>query len=104
MRLTKTAYLFGEGELLGYDDFGRPVFGNPEKIPFKMEMEPYSQAKAEYDYGVFVAVQYRLFTKPDSRLKLNEEIEYKNKIYSVQEVKDYDKHYEVLIKFERDGS
>jgi hypothetical protein len=105
MRLTKTAYLYGEREIIGYGDFGRPIYGNPEKILFKMEIEPYSAEKAQYDYGTFVTAQYRLFTKPDSRLKLNEEIEYKGKIYSIADPpKDYDKHYEVLIKFESDVS
>lgn len=103
MRLSKTAFLFGEGELLGYDSYGRPIYGNPQKISFSMEIEPYSSEKASRDYGItVVSVQYRIFTKPDARLKLNEEIEYKGKVFSIQEVKDYDRHYEVLIKYERD--
>jgi hypothetical protein len=106
MRLSKTAYLFGEGELLGYDEFGRPVFGNPQKIPFSMEIEPYSSEKASRDYGIsVVSVQYRIFTKPDERLRLNEEIEYKNKVFSIADPpKDYDRHWEILIKYERDAS
>lgn len=100
MRLTKTAYLFGDkGEYLGRDSHGRPIYGDPKPdIPFKMEIEPFSPKLAETQYGVFVEVRYRLFTYPDSRLKLNKEFVFKETIYKITQIMDYEKHFEVLVK------
>lgn len=105
MKLTKTAYLFsGGGEIIGYDRDGRPIFSKPSpNIPFEMEWEPYGYKLAETQYGVFVEdIKFRMFTKPDERLILNTEFVYKHKVYSVREVLPYDKHYEILVRFERE--
>jgi phosphoribosylpyrophosphate synthetase len=104
MRLTKTAYLYGNAQVISYDEFGRPIYGDPQKIPFSFEKEPYSSEKAQRDYGVsVVSVQYRMFTNPDTSLQINKEIEYNGKVYSIADPpKDYDNHYEILIKYERD--
>jgi hypothetical protein len=101
MRLTKTVYLLGEGEevIVSYNDFGEPIYEMiPTRIPIQCEIEPYSSKLAENRYGIIVDVQYRLFTKPDERLKLGEKMEYKDKNYTITGVMDYDHHYEVLIK------
>jgi len=101
MRLTKTVYLLAEGEevLVGWNDFGEPIYETiPVRIPIQCEIEPYSSKLAENRYGIVVDVQYRLFTKPDARLKLGEKIEYRNENYTITGVMDYDRHYEVLIK------
>jgi hypothetical protein len=98
MRLTKTAYYYsGNGELLGYDGFGRPVYGEPEKLPFKMEIEPYSTELAKTQYGIFADVNYRMFTKPNSILTLGTTIIYRDEEFEIQKVWDYDRHYELLI-------
>jgi hypothetical protein len=101
MRLTKTVFLLGEGEeqIVGWNDFGEPIYETiPTKIPIQCEIEPYSSKLAENRYGIITEVQYRLFTKPDERLKLGEKIEYKDKNYTITGVMDYDRHFEVLIK------
>lgn len=101
MRLTKTVYLLQEGEeqIVDYNDFGEPIYETTyERIPVQCEIEPYSSKLAENRYGIIVDVQYRLFTKPDERLKLGEKIEYKDKNYTITGVMDFDKHYEVLMK------
>lgn len=101
MRNTKTVYLLvknGE-QLVGYNVFGEPIYeATFEKILIQCEIEPYSSKLAENRYGIVTDVQYRLFTKPDSRLKLGEKIEYKDKNYTVSGVMDFDRHYEVLMK------
>ncbi|MCG6796352.1 hypothetical protein [Geobacillus sp. YHL] len=100
MRLTKTVYLLGEGEevLVGFNDFNEPIYETiPTRIPIQCEIEPYSSKLAENRYGIIVDVQYRLFTKPDERLKLGEKIEY-DKNYTITGIMDFDRHYEVLIK------
>lgn len=84
------------------DSRGRPQYIDmPNKIPFKMEIEPYSIEKAGRDYGIVVVdVQYRIFTKPDDRIGVNAEIEYKGKMFVVTvPPKDYDNHWEILITY-----
>lgn len=99
MRLSKTAFYYsGKGELLGYDDWGRPLYGDPQQIPFQMEIEPYSSELAKTNYGITVEVNYRMFTNPDSNLKLGSEIKYREEEFEIQKVWDYDRHYELLIK------
>jgi hypothetical protein len=107
MRLTKTAYLFGEDKLLldengnpVKDPLGRPVVvpGKPD-IPFPMEWEPYSTELAKTQYGTFVeGINYRMFTYPDERLTLGTEFLYKDNTYQIREVKDFDRHYEILVQ------
>lgn len=98
MRLTKTAYIAGDRELVGYDQLGRPVYGEPVMIPFEMEIEPYSTELAKTQYGVFAEVNYRMFTNPNPNLTLGTEIIYRDEEFQIQKVWDYDKHFELLIK------
>ncbi|MBE2914743.1 hypothetical protein [Anoxybacillus flavithermus] len=101
MKLTKTVYLLVENseQIVGYNVFDEPIYETVfEKIPIKCDVEPYSSKMAENRYGIVTDVQYRLFTKPDSRLKLGEKIEYRNEKYIVTGVMDFDRHYEVLMK------
>ncbi|ARK30772.1 hypothetical protein [Halalkalibacter krulwichiae] len=102
MRLTKTLYIVTEenGQVIDYDPFGRPIYGDPETIksPFKGEVEPYSNTLAERTYGVFVEVTNRVFCKPNEDLKILSDIEYLEESYKVTEIMKYDKHYEVLIR------
>lgn len=100
MRLTKTAYILSEGEIIGYNAFDEPIFGEATTDPFFMEWEPFSTKLAESSYGVTVDVQYRMFTYPNEKLKINQDIVYQNKKYKITEVKDFDKHYEVLVRYE----
>jgi hypothetical protein len=101
MRLTKTVYLLIEGgeQIVGWNDFGEPIYETVfEKIPIRCEIEPYSSKLAENRYGILADVRYRLFTKPDARLKLGEKIEYRDENYTITGVMDFDRHYEVLMK------
>lgn len=106
MRLTKTAYLFGnEGQFIGNDPYsGRPIYADPKpEYPFVMEFEPYSADLAKVQYAINVVdIRYRMFTYPDERLTLNTEFVYKNKRYKIVYVMDYDMHYEVLISYEEE--
>jgi hypothetical protein len=101
MRLTKTVYLLVEGgkQIVDYNDFGEPIYETVfKRLPIRCEIELYSSKLAENQYGILADVKYRLFTKPDTRLKLGEKIEYRNENYTITGVMDYDRHYEVLIK------
>ncbi|KHF40706.1 hypothetical protein [Halalkalibacter okhensis] len=102
MRLTKTLYIVTEeqGEIIDYEQFGRPIYGDPEQIksPFKGEVEPYSNTLAERTYGVFVEVTNRVFCKPNKNLKILSDVEYLKEPYKVTEIMKYDKHFEVLIR------
>ncbi|MCI1590376.1 hypothetical protein [Heyndrickxia oleronia] len=99
MRLTKTAYYYGDkGEYLGNDQFGRPVYGDPKMYPFEMEIEPYSTELARTQYGIVVEVNYRLYTYPNTNLKLETKINYNGSKFMITKVWDYDRHYELLIK------
>lgn len=102
MRLTKTLYTIHEteGELIGYDPFGRPVYGDSqiEYRPFRGELEPYSSKLAETTYGLFVQVTNRLFCYPNSNILVGVKIRFNNEDYEVRECLRYDKHFEVLIR------
>ncbi|MGD6831432.1 hypothetical protein ACQCT5_04685 [Sutcliffiella halmapala] len=101
MRLPKTFYTIHEtrGEILGYDDFGRPYYQTEITYkPFKGESEPYSSKKAETNYGLFVDVSQRVFCRPNPDILIGAEIRYDDEVYTVNECLKYDKHFEVLIK------
>lgn len=101
MRLTKTVYFLEEdGErLVGYDWLNEPIYETVyTKVAILCEIEPYSSKLAENRYGIIADVQYRLFMKPDSRLKMGEKIEYQNENYTITGIMKYDKHFEVLMK------
>ncbi|WP_404443438.1 hypothetical protein LG307_14765 [Sutcliffiella horikoshii] len=102
MRTPKTFYTIHEteGELLGHDHLGRPVYGDPttEYRKFKGELEPYSSKLAETNYGLFVQVTNRLFCEPNPNILTTSQILYKDEIYTVTDYLQYDKHFEVLIK------
>lgn len=102
MRLPKIIYIIEEiqGELVGFDQLGRPIYGEPTilKTPISSEVEPFSSKLAETRYGVFVDVTNRVFCKPHEKIVLNQEIEFENEDYRITEVMKYDRHYEVLIK------
>ena len=101
MRLTKTVYFFEEdGEVLvGYDWLNEPIYEKTyKKTSIECEIEPYSSKLAENTYGIIADVQYRLFMKPDERLKMGETIEYQNENYTITGIMKYDKHFEVLMK------
>jgi len=102
MRLTKTIYAIEEveGEIIGYDDFGRPIYGDSTivRTPIECEVEPYSNELAKTRYGVFVDATQRVFCKPNEKVLLTASMEYENEEYQVAEYMDYGRHYEVLIK------
>ncbi|WP_243356873.1 hypothetical protein [Bacillus litorisediminis] len=99
MRLTQTAYLFGEyGELIGYDDWDRPVYGDPlPEIPFLMELEPFIPELAKTQYGIFVEVRYRMFTEPNESLNLNTEFVFNGQRLKITEVLKYKRHFECMV-------
>ncbi|MDX5474510.1 MAG: hypothetical protein LPK00_03135 [Bacillaceae bacterium] len=105
MRLTKTLYTIHEteGELIGYDPFGRPKYSEPfiEFKVFKGEREPYSSNLAEKTYGIFVEVTDRLFCKPNPNIIADAKILYNEETYRVMKPPfEFEKHIEVLIKKE----
>lgn len=97
MRLTKILYFYNflDGEV---DRWGTPTKRKVKGDYFRGEVEPYSSKLAENTYGVFVTVTDRVFCKPDPRIKVNVELNYRNINYRITEVMDYGKHYEVLIE------
>ncbi|WBL16374.1 hypothetical protein [Sutcliffiella sp. NC1] len=102
MKLTKTLYTIHEteGELIGYDPLGRPVYSPPsiDYRAFKGELEPYSSKLAETTYGLIVQVTNRVFCYPNENILIGVKIRYNNEEYTVTECLRYDKHYEVLIR------
>lgn len=104
MRLTKTIYAIEEvNEIIGWDDFMRPIYGDEETIyhPIPCEIEPYSGGLAQHRYGVFADITHRAFTRPNDLLKLTALVRYDGEdIYKIIEIMKYDKHYELLIKKE----
>lgn len=102
MRLNKKLYLFvpGEETYIGDDWRGAPIYETTDDqlLPIRCEIEPYSSKLTEQNYGLFVEVTNRIFTKPDKRLKINEIlVDDEDKTYKITEILKYDRHYEVLI-------
>lgn len=98
MRLPKKIYFYDWVDGDSTDWWGTP---EPTKVLgdfFGAEVEPYSSELAKNTYGVFVTVTNRVFCKPDERIKINVELNYRDTNYRVTQVMDYGKHYEVLIE------
>ncbi|MCK0470889.1 hypothetical protein [Halalkalibacter sp. APA_J-10(15)] len=106
MRLTKKLYIvtIERGEVIDYTPLGQPIYADSKTIytPFKCKTEPYSNHKAEYQYGVFVDCSHRVFCRPNKNIKILSKLKFnqneESEEYEVTQVLEYDRHMEVLMK------
>lgn len=100
MRLRKTMNIVTvEKEIVDYDPLGNPIYETIETFhPIQCEIEPFSSSLAERSYGVFVEATNRVFSKPNSLIKLKSTITHSDKLYKVTEIMQYDKHFETLLQ------
>lgn len=100
MRLRKTMNIVTEErEIVDYDPLGNPIYEVVKTHhPIKCNIEPFSSSLAEKSYGVFVEATNRVFSKPNSLIKLQSTVSHSDKLYKVTEIIQYDKHYETLLQ------
>lgn len=83
----------------GYlDENGLWVEGANEIVKtIECDVQPYSGKLAYIDYAYDKDVKYRVFVDPDKLLQLGTQVKYKNNIYYIVEIKDWDNYYILLL-------
>jgi hypothetical protein len=97
MRLTKTAQFIEEVDTGQTTPYGEPIVEKTLGESFEMEIEPFSAELAKNSYGVIADVTYRMFTYPNEKIFLGNDFVYNGWKFKIEAVKDFDKHYEVLV-------
>lgn len=83
----------------GYlDDNGLWVEEDDEVVKtIQADVQPYSNKMAYIDYAFDKDVKYRVFCDVEPLLKLGTQVSYKNDIYYIVEIKDWDDYLILLL-------
>ena len=80
------------------DENGLWVKGVNETVKtIECDVQPYSRELAYRDYSFEEDVKYRVFVEPDETIKLGAKVEYKDTIYNIVKIIDWDDYFILLL-------
>ncbi|MSU01406.1 hypothetical protein [Tissierella pigra] len=80
------------------DDYGLLVEGQSEVIKtIQCDVQPHTQKMNYRDFSYDKDAKYKVFCDPEELLKLGTQVSYKNNIYYIVEIKDWDDYLILLL-------